>query len=110
MDDNLIIRRLTPAFFVATKLEAYLGRGGNDLLSGRDAEDLLLIIDGREELVAELGAANDEVRTYIGGQFKAPLEAPDFDDFLQGNIRGPQGRVEIVRERFIAISQYANGG
>ncbi|MHA6645377.1 hypothetical protein [Mesorhizobium sp. A623] len=110
LNENLIIRLLTPALFVATKLEAYLGRGGNDLLSSRDAEDILLIVDGREELVAELGAADDEVRTYIGDQVKALLEAPDFDDFLEGNIRAPQGRVEIVRERFVAISQYASGG
>ncbi|MFB9981023.1 hypothetical protein ACFSQQ_39740 [Mesorhizobium kowhaii] len=110
LDDNLIIRLLTPALFVATKLEAYLGRGENDLLSSRDAEDILLIVDGRDVLVTELGAAKDEVRTYIGDQFKALLEAPDFDDFLVGNIRGPQGRVEIVRERFVAISQYASGG
>ncbi|MER9120179.1 hypothetical protein NKH93_26840 [Mesorhizobium sp. M0954] len=110
LDDKLIIRLLTPALFVATKLEAYLGRGGNDLLSSRDAEDILLIVDGREELVAELGAAEEEVRTYIGDQFKDMLAAPDFDDFLEGNIRGPQGRVEIVRQRFIAITQYASGG
>ncbi len=60
LDDNLIIRLLTPALFVATKLEAYLGRGENDLLSSRDAEDILLIVDGREVLVTELGAANDD--------------------------------------------------
>ncbi|WP_353043480.1 hypothetical protein [Mesorhizobium sp. M1423] len=110
LDDKLIIRLLTPALFVATKLEAYLGRGGNDRLFSRDAEDILLIVDGREELVAELEGAEEEVRTYIGDQFKDMLAAPDFDDFLEGNIRGPQGRVEIVRQRFIAISQYANGG
>jgi predicted nucleotidyltransferase len=108
--DNLIVRRLTPALFVATKLEAYLGRGGNDLLSSRDAEDILLIVDGREELVAELGASDDDVRSYIGDQFKALLEASDFDDFLEGNIRGPEGRVAIVRDRFVAISKYASGG
>ncbi|WP_352857620.1 hypothetical protein [Mesorhizobium sp. M1163] len=110
LDDKLIIRLLTPALFVATKLEAYLGRGGNDRLFSRDAEDILLIVDGREELVAELGGAEQEVRTYIGDQFKDMLAAPDFDDFLEGNIRGPQGRVEIVRQRFITITQYASGG
>lgn len=110
LEDNLIIRRLTPALFVATKLEAYLGRGGNDLLSSRDAEDILLIVDGREELIAELGGVDDDVRGYIGDQFKALLEASDFDDFLEGNIRGPEGRVAIVRDRFVTISKYASGG
>ncbi|WP_271526458.1 MULTISPECIES: hypothetical protein [unclassified Bradyrhizobium] len=29
----------------------------------------------------------------------------DFDHFLGGNIKGPEGRVDIVRERFVAIGQ-----
>ena len=52
LTDALEIRRLTPELFVATKLEAYLGRGDSDLLGSRDMEDILLIVDGREELVA----------------------------------------------------------
>jgi hypothetical protein len=32
LDDTLNIRRLAPELFVATKLEAYRGRGNNDLL------------------------------------------------------------------------------
>ncbi|WP_346658652.1 MULTISPECIES: hypothetical protein [unclassified Bradyrhizobium] len=48
------IKRLTPELFVATKLEAYLGRGNDNLLGSRDIEDILLVVDGREELVAEI--------------------------------------------------------
>lgn len=104
LTDALEIRRLTPALFVATKLEAYLGRGNNDLLGSRDMEDILLVVDGREELVAEIQQADDDVRHFISEQFKALLNDEAFEHFLEGNINGPEGRVDIVRERFVAIS------
>jgi hypothetical protein len=102
---DLNIRRLSPELFVATKLEAYLGRGGDDPLMSRDLEDILLIVDGRPEIVAEVEAADAEVREFIAGQFAALLEDADFDYFLEGNVRGPAGRVDIVRDRFISISR-----
>jgi predicted nucleotidyltransferase len=105
LTDELNIRRLTPELFVATKLEAYLGRGQGDLLMSRDLEDILLIIDGRKEIVAEIQAADSDIRKFIAEQSAALLNNPDFDHFLAGNIRGPEGRVDIVRERFVTISR-----
>lgn len=109
LTDKLNIRRLTPELFVATKLEAYLGRGNNDLLGSRDMEDILLVVDGREELATEIQGADNDVRRYIAEQFKALVNYDDFDHFLEGNIKGPEGRVDIVRERFVALSQ-SDGG
>ncbi|MXN49460.1 hypothetical protein GR138_30190 [Shinella kummerowiae] len=109
LSEDLAIRILTPPLFLATKLEAYAGRGNGDLIMSRDAEDILLVVDGREELLDEVLAADSDVRNYIAEKFRALLDQDGFDDFLDGNIRGPEGRVEIVRERFVAISQCANG-
>jgi predicted nucleotidyltransferase len=108
--ENFDIKILTPALFVATKLEAFAGRGNDDLLSSRDAEDILLVVDGREALLQELLAASESVRNYIAEQFTVLIALPDFNDFLEGNIRGPTGRVDIVRKRFIAISHCADDG
>lgn len=66
LEDTLVIRRLTPPLFVATKLEAYRGRGDSDLIGSRDAEDILVLVDGREELVEEITVVDPEIRTYIG--------------------------------------------
>ena len=107
LEEGLEIRRLTPPLFVATKLEAYRGRGGGDLIASRDAEDILLLVDGREELVEEIAAAEPEIRNYIAEQIAAMLADPNFDYFLEGNIHGPAGRADIVHERLVAISQLA---
>jgi len=103
------IRRLTPELFVATKIEAFLGRGHDDLLGSHDMEDILIVVDGREELVAEIGGADPEVRVYLAQHFRALSKRVDFEHFIQGNIRGPEGRADIVRERFLAISRIDEG-
>jgi len=50
-------------------------------------------------------AAPGEVRDYLSEQFKALLQHSDFEDFLYGNIRGPDGRVEIVHMRVKALAE-----
>lgn len=104
LTENINIRRLTPELFIATKLEAYLGRGAGDLLGSRDLEDVLLILDGRAEILEEVRRADVDVRKFIAEQFRALLEDRDFDHLLDGNILGPEGRADIVRARIVALS------
>ncbi|TXM66337.1 hypothetical protein FV218_20465 [Methylobacterium sp. WL69] len=101
---DINIRRLTPELFIATKLEAYLGRGDGDLLGSHDLEDILLIVDGREEIIEEVRRADADIRHFIAEQFRGLLADRDFDHLLDGNIRGPEGRVDIVRARILALS------
>lgn len=46
------IRVITAPYFLATKLEAFHGRGRNNF-SSHDLEDIVAVIDGRPELVDE---------------------------------------------------------
>jgi hypothetical protein len=48
--EDIEIRLVSAVAFVATKLEAFAGRGGGDFLSSHDLEDVLNIVDGRERL------------------------------------------------------------
>ena len=103
LDADIEIRILTPVLFLATKIEAFLGRGNGDLLSSRDAEDILLVVDGRESLAEEVRTAEPDIAGYIRAGMAGIIEHRDFEDFLHGNIRGPAGRVAIVRERLISL-------
>jgi hypothetical protein len=48
------IKIVTPPYFIGTKIEAFLGRGNNDFIMSHDIEDIITIIDGREELTLRL--------------------------------------------------------
>lgn len=101
--DDLTIRLLAPPYFVATKLEAYRGRGKNDPLASHDLEDILNLVDGREELVDEIAAAEHGVRDYIADQFTALLAHPGFEYAVQGIVRGSPSREDLIFERLDAV-------
>jgi len=50
---DLEIRVVTAPYFLATKLEAFRGRGRGDFLASHDLEDLIFVIDGRSTIVDE---------------------------------------------------------
>jgi hypothetical protein len=85
------IRAITPPYLVATKLEAWNGRGRGDHLRSHDLEDIIKLVDGREEIVAEIAAAPDDLRTYLSNEIAALLDQPRFDDAIQGTIVGLGG-------------------
>ena len=41
------IRVVSAPYFIATKIEAFLGRGNNDFFSSSDLEEIITILDGR---------------------------------------------------------------
>ena len=54
LPQNRCINVLAAPYFLATKLEAFDGRGTGDYVMSRDMEDLVTIIDGRKEIVDEV--------------------------------------------------------
>ena len=59
------IRAAPPAYLLATKIEAFKSRGQGDFLASRDFGDVIVLVDGREELVDEVIHADREVRAYL---------------------------------------------
>ena len=92
--------------FIATKLEAFLVRGGGDYLSSHDLEDVLSVVDGRPELAAELRQAPPELRSFVAQTFARLLGDEGFDNALPGLVidGSPAVRTPVVRERLRAIA------
>lgn len=69
MSEDLDIRAITPIFFVATKLEAFRGRGAGDYLASHDIEDTLTVVAGlpalREQIAHEATPVAREVRAEL---------------------------------------------
>jgi hypothetical protein len=74
---------------------------------GRDFEDVITLVDRREEIVGEVRAAPDELRAYIAAELGALLGHDDFDSAAEGALSGgpeTQARFEVVvRPRVEAI-------
>lgn len=80
------IRAVSPPYLLATKLEAFAGRGRRDFLGSRDLLDILSLFDSRTELVDELEAATSDVREYVVDGLRDLLAAPRFLDAVQGSL------------------------
>ena len=104
LGDGLTIRLVSAPAFVATKLEAFASRGGGDFVSSHDLEDVLNIVDGREELAGELAAASPELRQAVAAAFDALLMHPDFPNVLPGLVAEPE-RAGLVMERLRALTR-----
>lgn len=107
LSDDLAIRVASAVAFVATKLEAFADRGAGDIAASHDLEDVLNIVDGREELDRELKTAPNAVRQAVGRAFANLLAHPDFINTLPGLIAEPE-RSEIVVGRLRIMSEWSH--
>ncbi len=103
---GLPLRCITPVYFVATKLEAFHDRGNRDYYASHDLEDAITVIDGRDELVAEVLNAPQDVRAYVRDEFAKLLRTRDFVDAMSGFLppdEESQARLRVLRQRFAAL-------
>lgn len=106
---SAMIRVVTPPYFCATKLEAFEGRGGGDYFASHDLEDIIAVIDGREEIVEEIECAASDVRSYIAGKLKGWLKNDRFLDALPGHLGGSEearGRTKVTLNRLEQIASF----
>lgn len=84
LPDGTDIRVLDAPHFVATKIEAFQGRGSGDFLASKDLEDILTVVDGRAELVEEIEATDPDLRAFLHKTFAKWLLNRDFRDAVLG--------------------------
>lgn len=102
------IKIITAPLFVATKLEAFFGRGDGDFTASHDIEDIINVVDGRAEWVDETAAAEEEIRDYLREELEALLLTADFLDAIPRHLRpdaASQARREIIIQRLRAVAR-----
>jgi hypothetical protein len=99
LDAETTINLVHPVYFIATKLEAYKGRGRNDALRSHDIEDILNLLDGRPEVLQEVRQAPEEVRAYISQEITLLLDDANFEYAVASQTRGDKDRENLLFER-----------
>jgi predicted nucleotidyltransferase len=99
------IRLFSPPYFLASKLEAYAGRGAQNPLGSQDLEDILNLVNGREELLAEVVSAEALLRTYVSQSLAGLLGNNDFGYLVQAAAHGDNEREQIIWQRLNHIVQ-----
>jgi hypothetical protein len=108
--EGLNLRVVTAPYFVATKLEAFKGRGADDVYASKDLEDVISVVDGRPSLLEEISGADTRVRSYIGREFDELMKNRGFLDALPGHVPGDpasQSRVPRIMRAMRALARIA---
>ena len=86
LEKKLTIKLVTPPYFIATKIEAFKGRGKGDYMASHDMEDIITVLDGRREIVDEIKSSSDELKTFLSTTFRRFLADKNFLDAIPGQL------------------------
>ncbi|MEM1448913.1 MAG: hypothetical protein AAF957_05070 [Planctomycetota bacterium] len=99
------VRHVDAPHFVACKLAAFESRGADDPVTSHDAEDVVLVVDGRPEVIDEVAASAPDLRAAVARGIGRMLADGLFMDALEGYFDRPiaAARSRIVRDRMAAL-------
>jgi len=86
LEKGLRTRIVTAPYFLATKIEAFYGRGKGDYIASHDMEDIIAIIDGRTELIDEVKGSDADLRKFLSEKFQRFLKNEVFQESLPGHL------------------------
>jgi predicted nucleotidyltransferase len=104
LPNGLSIRLINAPHFIATKIEAFYGRGAGDF-SHHDIEDIVNVFDGRPELAVEIQRQSLELQDYLREEIEDFLFDAEFQECLPQHFRPyDQGRIAVVIERMRKVA------
>ncbi|MBI5603594.1 MAG: hypothetical protein HY879_09570 [Deltaproteobacteria bacterium] len=96
---GLTIRLVSSPYFLATKIEAFKGRGHGDYMASHDLEDIIIVLDGRPEIVAEIRNSSQDLINFLSGTFQRLLADEGFREAIPGHLlpdRASQARMPRI--------------
>ncbi|MBK7441510.1 MAG: nucleotidyl transferase AbiEii/AbiGii toxin family protein [Bacteroidetes bacterium] len=100
IDEQCTIKILSAPYFLATKFEAFKGRGNNDGRMSQDFEDIIYVLENRATIWEEIINSNEEVKNYLRDEFRNLLLNPNHSEWIDAHVeRGfPPATVAILEE------------
>ena len=101
LPEGISINILPAPYFLATKLEAFKDRGGNDFYGSHYFEDIIYLLDNRTTIVEEILAADEDVRQYIKQELILIKNHPQAGEILAIHIHPlvREDRLPIMMEK-----------
>ncbi len=113
LSNGVKISMIAAPCFLATKLEAFYGRGNGDYMASHDLEDLIAVLDGRVTIVDEVMQSSEVLRSYLAEEFMKLLNNDDFQDALPCQLppdEASQARLTIILDRMKQVSNITSLG
>lgn len=106
--DDQTIRAFDLPYLLATKIEAFKGRGKGDFRLSHDIEDIITLFDGRHSIAEDLNAAKANVLSYLKAELLNFITSGDFESAIEAHIsdrHNTLARKNIVFGRIKEVSK-----
>ena len=101
------IYRLPAAYYLATKIEALLSRGGEDWRGANDFEDIIYVLNYCTDIMARFRAAGQDVQQYLSEQFASMLQRPNINEEIECAISSDEiERTDMLIQIMSKIALY----
>lgn len=102
LDEQTEIKIFSLPYFVATKWEAFKGRG-TDFRTSTDFEDLVYVFENADDFEEQMETAPQHLRSYLRDEFEPILDRDEFEEGLYAHLAGGYGGIDAnyIRNRLI---------
>lgn len=101
LDGHNEVNIFSSPYFIASKLEAFKGRGNNDGRTSPDFEDIVFVIDNRKLIWYEMRDTKGALRQYLIGEWIKLLNNPYHEEWIAAHL---DHKTAPVRMRSIIAS------
>ena len=91
------IKVFDPVFLLATKIEAFKGRGIGSPIDSDDLEDIVAIIESGEGIVEKIKSSEAGLKKYVVGELKAMVENTEIAQAMEGQAMNSEKAFENMR-------------
>ncbi|HUM98758.1 MAG TPA: nucleotidyl transferase AbiEii/AbiGii toxin family protein [Chitinophagaceae bacterium] len=100
IDKRHSVKIFPAAYFIASKIEAFKGRGKNDGRTSSDFEDIVFILNYRNAVWTELLQADEKLKEYLKEEFKTFVAGTYIDEWIAVHLDyNDRQRVVIIVNR-----------
>lgn len=86
IDPQHRIKILSGPYFIATKMEAFKGRGGGDGRMSQDFEDIVFVLENRSTIWDEMKNTKVQLKEYLLEEFSKLGNNPDIFEWIDAHV------------------------
>jgi hypothetical protein len=94
LDEQTTINIFSLPYFVASKWEAFKGRGNNDYRTSKDFEDLVYILENADDFEEQVQNSPAHLLAYLKDDFEPIILRDDFEEGLYAHLIGGYGGID----------------
>jgi predicted nucleotidyltransferase len=102
--DDCFFKIFSLPYFIASKIEAFKGRGHNNYLYSSDFEDIVYVLENNAKVAALIKVAPQDVREYLKQSFIEFRRDPNFEEGLSAHLE-PETQEEQLKKIQINIKE-----